>query len=287
MWLVEVHFTCLMISSVLHYYTVSTFHHHNCFIVTNCFKNQTFSLCLSRELHAEMQSRKFFLLSLCGTHREGNGNPLQCSYLENPRDGVVQSWTQQKWLSSSSNSSIMWNPSENPSEKCKCPTLCDSMGCSPPGSSVHGILQARILEWVAIPFSRDLLNPGMEPMSPALAGFFTIEPQGKPMWNPNIKAINITQLVQIIFNAWSGYFEYVGYLPHGTPFIVLNYYLNLITINFRWSPDVEQEISNLKIHKPLLTHLISHSNFSIHCTNLFFFFLHFSWVFNLPWSNEA
>ena len=35
-----------------------------------------------------------------------------------------------------------------------CPTLPDLMGCSPPGSSVHGILQARILEWVAIPFSR-------------------------------------------------------------------------------------------------------------------------------------
>ena len=35
-----------------------------------------------------------------------------------------------------------------------CPTLCDPMDCSPPGSSVHGILQARILEWIAIPFSR-------------------------------------------------------------------------------------------------------------------------------------
>ena len=35
-----------------------------------------------------------------------------------------------------------------------CPTLCDPMDCSPPGSSVHGILQARILEWVAIPFSK-------------------------------------------------------------------------------------------------------------------------------------
>ena len=33
-----------------------------------------------------------------------------------------------------------------------CPILCDSMDCSPPGSSVHGILQARILEWVAILF---------------------------------------------------------------------------------------------------------------------------------------
>ena len=35
-----------------------------------------------------------------------------------------------------------------------CPTLCDLMDCSPPGSSVRGILQARILEWVAVPSSR-------------------------------------------------------------------------------------------------------------------------------------
>ena len=35
-----------------------------------------------------------------------------------------------------------------------CPALCNPMNCSPPGSSVHGIFQARISEWVAIPFSR-------------------------------------------------------------------------------------------------------------------------------------
>ena len=35
-----------------------------------------------------------------------------------------------------------------------CPALCDPVDCGPPGSSVHGILQARVLEWVAIPFSR-------------------------------------------------------------------------------------------------------------------------------------
>ena len=40
-----------------------------------------------------------------------------------------------------------------------CPTLCDPMDCSPPGSSVHGILQARILEWVAISFSRGSSQP--------------------------------------------------------------------------------------------------------------------------------
>ena len=35
-----------------------------------------------------------------------------------------------------------------------CPTVCNHLGCSPPGSSVHGILQARVLEWVAVSFSR-------------------------------------------------------------------------------------------------------------------------------------
>ena len=50
-----------------------------------------------------------------------------------------------------------------------CLTLCDPVDCSPPGSSVHGILQARILEWVAISFSRGIFpNPGIEPGSPAL-----------------------------------------------------------------------------------------------------------------------
>ena len=40
-----------------------------------------------------------------------------------------------------------------------CPTLCDPVDCSLPGSSVHRILQAKILEWVAIPFSRDSFRP--------------------------------------------------------------------------------------------------------------------------------
>ena len=54
------------------------------------------------------------------------------------------------------------------------------MDCSPPGSSVHGISQARILEWVAI-FSWDLPGPGIIPASPALASsFFTTEPPRKP-----------------------------------------------------------------------------------------------------------
>ena len=47
-------------------------------------------------------------------------------------------------------------------------TLCDPMDYSLPGTSVHGILQARVLEWVAIHFSRDLPNVWLEPGSLAL-----------------------------------------------------------------------------------------------------------------------
>ena len=57
------------------------------------------------------------------------------------------------------------------------------MDCNPPGSSVQGILQARILEWVAMPYPRDLPDPGIEPMSltsPAWqAGSLPPTPPGK------------------------------------------------------------------------------------------------------------
>ena len=149
---------------------------------------------------------------------EGNGNPLQCSCLENPRDrgawwaaiyGVTQSQTRLKRLSSSStnmeylplslvfpcfpcaeisfifchyififwNGQLMENSKNNlhliyynyfSKEEMKsfitscmpdkslqlCLTLCDPIGHSTPGSSVHGILQARIQEWSAMPLSR-------------------------------------------------------------------------------------------------------------------------------------
>ena len=62
-----------------------------------------------------------------------------------------------------------------------CPILCDLMDCDPPGSSIPGVHQARILAWVAFPSPGDLPYPGIKPMSSALAGrFFTTEPPGKP-----------------------------------------------------------------------------------------------------------
>ena len=55
-----------------------------------------------------------------------------------------------------------------------CPTLCDPMDCNPPGSSIHGILQARILEWVAIPFSRESSQLRDQTQVPCIAGRFFI-----------------------------------------------------------------------------------------------------------------
>ena len=56
-------------------------------------------------------------------------------------------------------------------------TLCNLMDCSPPGSSVHGIFQARILEWVAMPFSR--VSPGYLPCCRQI--LLPTKPPGKPL----------------------------------------------------------------------------------------------------------
>ena len=66
-----------------------------------------------------------------------------------------------------------------------CLTLCGPWDYSPPGSSVHEILQARILEWVAISPPEDLADPGIEPTSPVSSVLqvdsLPTEPLGKPI----------------------------------------------------------------------------------------------------------
>jgi len=120
---------------------------------------------------AKSQTRPHFHFSL-SCIGEGNGNPLQCSCLENPRDGGAwwsaiygdpQSRTRLKRLSSSSSSielllkilSPWYIHSSSAAAKLlqSCPTLCDPIDGSPTGSPLPGILKARTLEWVAISFS--------------------------------------------------------------------------------------------------------------------------------------
>ena len=61
------------------------------------------------------------------------------------------------------------------------PTLCDPVDCSLPGSSVHGIFQARIQEWVALPFP----DPGIEPISPVSPALQADSLPAKPPGEPN------------------------------------------------------------------------------------------------------
>ena len=70
-------------------------------------------------------------------------------------------------------------------QSCLCTqsTLCNPMDCSLPDSSVHGILQSKILEWVSMPSPGDSPNPRIEPappLSPALQDSLPAESSGKP-----------------------------------------------------------------------------------------------------------
>ena len=81
------------------------------------------------------------------------------------------------------------------------------MHCSPPGSSVHGILQARTVEWLAFPSAGGLPDPGIKLRSPGLAGrFFTIwdtreaPEQGSSLFN-SVKAERGEETVKEKFEA--------------------------------------------------------------------------------------
>ena len=81
-----------------------------------------------------------------------------------PKRGLVflPIWVKESESSSLSVKALSWS-------------LCDPMDCSPPGSAIHGIIQARILMWVAIPFSRGSSQPRNQTRVSCIAGrFFTI-----------------------------------------------------------------------------------------------------------------
>ena len=97
-----------------------------------------------------------------------------------------------------------------------CLTLCDPMDCSPPGSSVHGILQARILEWVAISSSRGHGSSQPKewtPISCTAGRFFTTEPLGKPIYMyiyvVNNAAVNIELMYLFELRVFSRRMSYI------------------------------------------------------------------------------
>ena len=114
-----------------------------------------------------------------------------------------------------------------------CPILCDPIDCSPPGSSVHGILQARTVEWASFPTPGDLSKPGIEPRSPALkADSSQYEPQG----------LTYTQFntMQYAFFYWRPCFEDSQWSVHSTWFWAVTikssfgcYYMEVTDIFFQ------------------------------------------------------
>ena len=78
-----------------------------------------------------------------------------------------------------------------------CPTLCDAMDCSLPGSSVHMIPQARILEWVAVPFCRESLQTRVQTQVSHIVGrFFT-------SWaTREAQYLNREKIVWLLYHSW-------------------------------------------------------------------------------------
>ena len=98
-----------------------------------------------------------------------------------------------------------------------CPTLCDPMDCSPPGSSVKGILQARILKWVAISFSRGSSWPRNWTQVSCIAGrLFTDRVTGKP----KVQCLKLsTQMWQFFSFLWRNlHMQFAGGKQHGFEF---------------------------------------------------------------------
>ena len=79
-----------------------------------------------------------------------------------------------------------------------CPTLCDPRNCSPPGSSAHGVFQARIPEWIVIPFSRGSSRPRDWTWVSCIAGrFFTIWGMREaPVLRPDFSHCNVSDLIE-------------------------------------------------------------------------------------------
>ena len=136
---------------------------------------------------------------------EGNGSPLQYSCLENPMDGGAGQatiygvarvrpdlatkpplpsmyWAILAWIQLSSKYVFLYFLTKFYLTKCilcmlshfSCIWLCNPVDCILPGSSIHGILQARILEWVAMPSSRGSSQPRNQTWVSYIAGRFFI-----------------------------------------------------------------------------------------------------------------
>ena len=91
-----------------------------------------------------------------------------------------------------------------------CLMLCHPMEYSLPGSSVHGILQARMLEWIAVPFPGDLPDPGIKPRCLVFqVDSLPSEPPGKPIHKGNNEQIIHTGVYGGVGNQNKSHLKYM------------------------------------------------------------------------------
>ena len=115
-----------------------------------------------------------------------------------------------------------------------CLTLCNPMDCSLPGSSVHGIIQTRILK-LPFPPPGNIPDPGIKPTSqvaPALAGkSFTTEPLGKPLIS--LSTLQMLRLLALVFSLVSNMYDNVETqkLSNGC----MNGIFNFLPLRLLWS----------------------------------------------------
>ena len=147
------------------------------------------------------------------------------------RETWVQSlgWEDPLEKGKATHSSILYSPAAATAAKSlqSCPTLCDPIDGSPPGSPIPGILQARILEWVAIPFSRGSSRPRDQSQVYHIAGrfFIILSRRGSPK-NTEVGSHSLPQGIfstqglnpHLLLGRWILY-----HLSHqGSPFIPLH-----------------------------------------------------------------
>ena len=127
----------------------------------------------------------------------GSSQPRDQTQVSHIADGFFTSWTTRK-AHELRGATILLKPTHAKSLQ-SCLILCDPMGCSRPGSFVHGILQARILEWGAMPSSRGSSQPrDRTQVSHNAEGFFTIWATMEAPWSVIFCCSNLDRLRCII-----------------------------------------------------------------------------------------
>ena len=133
----------------------------------------------------------------------------------------------------------------------------DPMDCNPPGSSIHGISQVRVLEWLPFPSPGDLPDPGIEPVSPALAGRFCTT---ESLRNITDTQISVTAQMLASSATWQGHAEQRGGWVTGQTGPITK----MLPLQWIWpQPELWVRIQILRFQPLSLSHFIDIYNLNL------------------------